>query len=41
MKAEKRVLAEEAGRRHRVRETALSGETGGLRVSRDDGGGSS
>lgn len=41
VKAEKCILAEEAGGRHRVRETALSGETGGFRVSRDDGGGSS
>lgn len=40
VKAEKRVLTQEAGA-GTGSGTALSGETGGFRVSRDDGGGSS
>lgn len=39
MKAEKCVLAEEGGGRCRLRKTALSGKTGGFRVSRDASGG--
>lgn len=41
VKAEKSVLAEESGGRCRLRKTALSGKTGGFRVSRDASGGSS